>query len=104
MTNPLMLETVDFYRPWCRYCGAKEGPCVFADEDMEWVEDEDDFGFPICLSCVARSERRNMDLDCDLCYPESHVDCQSTPYNGAAGQREGGKHRRCSRHRLVLVR
>lgn len=49
--EPLLLESLEFYRPWCRYCGATSGPCEIAD-DQPWVEDVDDIGYPVCTSCI----------------------------------------------------
>lgn len=50
----LTLEALNFYRPWCRGCGAKEGPCVIASDEHRWVQDEDDFGYPFCLTCIEK--------------------------------------------------
>lgn len=47
----MRLETLEFYRPWCRYCGSQEGECEIADE-QPWVEDEDDVGYPVCKVCI----------------------------------------------------
>lgn len=55
MSDPLTFETLEFYRPWCRYCGASSGLCVFAD-DQEWVQDEDDIGYPFCSACIQKWE------------------------------------------------
>lgn len=47
---------------------------------------------------VPDCEVPTVDVDCDLCAPESHEGCIAKPYNGAAPGSHGG-HRRCVRHR-----
>lgn len=43
-----------------------------------------------------------MNIDCDICAPEVHVDCTSRLYNGAAPMGKpghGAGHWRCAKHR-----
>jgi hypothetical protein len=40
------------------------------------------------------------DLDCDLCYPENHVECKGRVKTWSGAPEPTGTHGRCNRHRV----